>query len=187
METQPQQYAMVTSESRPTTTPLPETIFATPAVQTPTQQYAMNHLESRHTTLPLPEIIFATPAMETPTPKHMTEHSGPKSSHSLCSTLLSSVVSCVVSSVVSSFVSCVVSSVVSSFVSCFLGTRFSKSINSDQKGVEGEKEETASTKPISDLPVLIKDFQAPPSPAPSLQGRFTNQLSPQDRSLASAA
>jgi len=187
METPPQQYAMVTSESRPTTTPLPETIFATPAVQTPTQQYAMNHLESRHTTLPLPEIIFATPAMETPTPKHMTEHSGPKSSHSLCSTLLSSVVSCVVSSVVSSFVSCVVSSVVSSFVSCFLGTRFSKSINSDQKGVEGEKEETASTKPISDLPVLIKDFQAPPSPAPSLQGRFTNQLSPQDRSLASAA
>jgi hypothetical protein len=176
VQTPTPQYAMVTSESRPTTTPLPETIFATPALQTPTQQYAMKHLESRRTTLPLPETIFATPAMEPPIPQHMTEHSAPKSGHPLCSTLLSSFFS--------SFFSSVVSSVVSSFVSCVLGTRFSKSTNPDQKGVEGEKEETASTKPISERlpPILIK-----PSTAPSLRGRITDQLSPKDRSVAPAA
>jgi len=157
--------------------PLSPILFVNPiALQTPTQQYAMKHLESRRTTLPLPETIFATPAMEPPIPQHMTEHSAPKSGHPLCSTLLSSFFS--------SFFSSVVSSVVSSFVSCVLGTRFSKSTNPDQKGVEGEKEETASTKPISERlpPILIK-----PSTAPSLQGRITDQLLPKDRSVAPAA
>ena len=158
------------SESR--YTPPPPTVLATPILQPPTPQHMTEPSESRHT--PPPPTLLATPIVQMPTPKNTMEHLASKSSHFLSSTLLSSFVSTFYNG-----------------IKDILGfPTFSKNIDQNQRRAEGEKEETASTKPISErLPKLIENFQAPPSTAPSIvEGRHTTRVSPQaqERGVAPA-